>query len=102
MIYYFIMLVVFYKMVKYSRRTNQMIHQILIDPTGTELTFVYKNKIFRKMRNDQLDKTLMIANLFDPPQFGEYRPLQGELFPDHYPFDFSNIFNYKYYWLKYY
>lgn len=32
-----------YRMVKYSRRTNQMIHQILLDPTGTEATFIYKN-----------------------------------------------------------
>lgn len=35
--------VIFYRMVKYSRKTNNMIHQILLDPTGTELTFVYKN-----------------------------------------------------------
>lgn len=30
-------------MVKYSKRTNHMVHQILLDPTGTELTFVFKN-----------------------------------------------------------
>ena len=35
--------IVFYRMVKYSRRTNRMIHQILLDPTGTEMTFIYKN-----------------------------------------------------------
>ena len=76
-------------MVKYSRRTNHMIHQILIDPTGTELTFVYKNLLFRKMRNDPVDKTLMCAHLFNPPQDGIYKPLEGELFPEYYPFNFS-------------
>ena len=35
--------IAFYRMVKYSRKTNHMVHQILLDPTGTELTFVYKN-----------------------------------------------------------
>jgi len=40
----------FYRMVKYSRRTNHMVHQILLDPTGTELTFIYKNQFSRKMR----------------------------------------------------
>lgn len=32
-----------YRFVKYSRRTNNMIHQVLIDATGSELTFIYKN-----------------------------------------------------------
>ena len=32
-----------YRMVVYSRRTNRMVHQILLDQTGSELTFVYKN-----------------------------------------------------------
>ena len=36
-------MILFYRMVKYSRKTNHMIHQILMDPTGTELTFVFKN-----------------------------------------------------------
>ena len=35
--------IISYRTVKYSRRTNVMVHQILLDPTGTELTFVYKN-----------------------------------------------------------
>jgi hypothetical protein len=29
--------------VKYSKKTNYMVHQILLDATGSELTFVYKN-----------------------------------------------------------
>lgn len=29
--------------VKYSRKTNHMVHQVLLDATGTEVTFVYKN-----------------------------------------------------------
>jgi hypothetical protein len=35
--------ITFYKFIKYSRRTNHMVHQILVDPTGSEATFVYKN-----------------------------------------------------------
>jgi len=38
----------------------------------------------------------------NPPQFDEYRTLVGEVFPEKYPFDFSEIFNYNYFWLKYY
>lgn len=52
--------IVFYRTIKYSRRTNHMVHQILLDPTGTELTFVYKNQFLRKMRQDSVEKTLMI------------------------------------------
>lgn len=29
--------------VRYSRKTNHMVHQILMDATGSEITFVYKN-----------------------------------------------------------
>ena len=53
------------------------------------------------MRNDVPEKTLMISSLTNPPQAGEYRELIGELFPETYPFDYSRIYNYKYFWLKY-
>lgn len=79
-----------------------MVHQILLDPTGTELTFVYKNQFLRKMRQDSVEKTLMIQNLANPPQQGEYRELMGDLFPEVYPFDYSRIFDYHYFWIKYY
>jgi hypothetical protein len=59
-----------------------MIHQILIDPTGTELTFIYKNKFFRRMRNDETERTLMISNLINPPTHDIYRELVGEVFPE--------------------
>jgi hypothetical protein len=36
-----------------------MVHQILLDPTGTELTFIYKNQFTRKMRQDAVERTLM-------------------------------------------
>ena len=94
--------VVFYRMIKYSRRTNHMVHQILLDPTGTELTFIYKNQFTRKMRQDAVERTLMISNLANPPQQGEYRDLVGDLFPETYPFDYSRIFDYRYFWIKYY
>lgn len=89
-------------MVKYSKRTNHMVHQILLDPTGTELTFVFKNQFLRKMRQDSVERTLMISNLANPPQQGEYRELIGDLFPEEYPFDYSRIFDYRYFWIKYY
>jgi hypothetical protein len=30
-------------MIKYSKVTNMLVHQVHMDPTGTELTFIYKN-----------------------------------------------------------
>lgn len=30
-------------LVKYSKVTNMMVHQVLMDPTGSELTFIYQN-----------------------------------------------------------
>jgi|LauGreDrversion4_2_1035121.scaffolds.fasta_scaffold594337_1 hypothetical protein len=44
----------------------------------------------------------MISNLANPPQNGEYRELVGDLFPEEYPFDYSRIFDYRYFWIKYY
>ena len=44
----------------------------------------------------------MISNLANPPQHGEYRELVGDLFPEEYPFEYSRIFDYRYFWLKYY
>ena len=29
--------------VRYSKKTNHMVHQVLLDATGSELTFIYKN-----------------------------------------------------------
>lgn len=87
--------------VRYSRRTNHMVHQILLDATGSEVTFVYKNQALRKFRSDQTEVTLMISNLMNPPQGDEYRPLLGECFPETYPFDFKECFTHRYFWNKY-
>jgi hypothetical protein len=54
------------------------------------------------MRQDAVERTLMISNLANPPQQGEYRDLVGDLFPETYPFDYSRIFDYRYFWIKYY
>ena len=43
----------FFSMIKYSRVTNHLIHQVHMDPTGTELTFIYKNQMARRLRNDK-------------------------------------------------
>lgn len=40
---------ILYRAVVYSRRTNRMVHQILLDQTGSELTFVYKNQTTRRL-----------------------------------------------------
>ena len=53
--------------VKYSRKTNHMVHQILLDATGSELTFVYKNQFLRKFRSDKLEATFMVSNMMNPP-----------------------------------
>lgn len=88
--------------VKYSRKTNHMVHQILLDATGSELTFVYKNQRIRKMRSDQLEATFMVSNMMNPPQGDDYRPLVGDIFPQQFPFDFTELFNYRYFYMKYY
>lgn len=44
----------------------------------------------------------MISQLMNPIQGDEYRVLMGETFPEKYPFDYASIYNYNYYWLKYY
>ena len=59
--------IVFYKTVKYSKKTNHMVHQVLLDPTGTEATFVYKNYWQRKLRADRQDEVLMLQHLANPP-----------------------------------
>jgi hypothetical protein len=51
----------FYRMIKYSRKTNHMVHQILLDPTGSELTFIYQNKTLRRLRQDTPEVTLMTS-----------------------------------------
>ena len=48
-------------MIKYSKVTNMLVHQVHMDPTGTELTFIYKNAVFRRFRNDKPEQTIMIA-----------------------------------------
>ena len=40
--------------------------------------------------------------MVNPPQGPEYKPLTGDLVPENYPFDYTRIFDYHYFWLKYY
>jgi hypothetical protein len=54
------------------------------------------------MRSDIVERTLMINSLANPPQGGEFRELMGDVFPETYPFDYSRMFDYRYFWLKYY
>ena len=56
----------------------------------------------RKLRNDNLEETMLIQALWNPPQGAEYTPLRGELFPEEYPFDYEIIAGFNYFWLKYY
>lgn len=56
----------------------------------------------RKLRADQTEVTMMVSQLCNPPQGENFRPLVGEIFPQEYPFAFDQIFNYHYFWLKYY
>lgn len=62
-----IFIVFMFKTTKYASYTNRMVHQILLDPTGTELTFVYKNRAIRRWRNEGLEEKVPIVNLRNPP-----------------------------------
>lgn len=74
-----------------------------MDPTGTELTFIYKNQLFRRFRNDKPEQTMTIAQLADPPQGEGYKPLAGDLFPTKYPLeDAKRIRAWGYFFRKYY
>ena len=92
---------ILYRAVVYSRRTNRMVQQILLDQTGSELTFVYKNQTTRRIFGHQTEETHMVQGMHNPPQYG-YKPLSGDLFPNTYPFNYSAIHSYGYFWLKYY
>ena len=48
-------------LMKYSKVTNMLVHQVHMDPTGTELTFIYKNQFFRRMRNDRPEQSILIS-----------------------------------------
>ena len=89
-----------YRAVAYSKRTNRMVHQILLDQTGSELTFVYKNQTTRRIFGHQTEETHMVQGMHNPPQFG-YKPLSGDLMPDTYPFNYASQHDYGYFWLKY-
>ena len=56
-----------------------------MDPTGSELTFVFKNQIARRLRNDRPEVTMVVSQLADPPQGEDFKPLSGDLFPKSYP-----------------
>lgn len=92
--------IILYRAVVYSRRTNRMVHQILLDQTGSELTFVYKNQTTRRIFGHQTEETHMVQGMHNPPLQG-YKPLSGCVFPDTYPFRYQSIHDYNYFWLKY-
>ena len=82
-----------------------MIHQVQMDPTGTELTFIYQNQFFRRLRNDKPEQPILIQQLVDPPQGGHYKPLPGDTFPKTYPIDYDDVLSTagpSYFYRKYY
>ena len=42
----------------------------------------------------------MVQGMHNPPMLG-YKPLQGSLFPSEYPFDYSQMHDSYYFWIKY-
>mgnify|MGYP006879160668 CR=1 FL=1 len=56
-------IMLFISLIKYSKVTNHLIHQVHMDPTGSELTFIYKNQWARRLRNDRPEQTVLIGSL---------------------------------------
>lgn len=55
-----------YKGVKYSGLTNRMVHQVLLDPSGSEITVIYKNWVARRFRGDDLENTFLNQSMVMP------------------------------------
>lgn len=98
----FAFLFVFIAMVRKARKMNNLVSDILLDPSGQELTFVFRNQLLRKMRNDRTEVTLPITSLVNPPQGDNYQQFTEEPFPEKYPFDFKTLISGKGFWFKYY
>lgn len=54
------------------------------------------------MRSDQLEATFMVSNMMNPPQGKDFKPFFSETVPEAFPFDYAEIFNYRYFWKKFY
>ncbi len=63
---------------------------------------IYKNRAIRRFRNENLEDTLLVNTLQNPPQGPAYVPLSGQLFPEKFPFEYHDIYDMNYYWIKYY
>lgn len=44
----------------------------------------------------------MVGSMINPPQGENYRPLPGDIIPETYPFRYTRLQKYNYFWLKYY
>ena len=77
-------------MVRYSHKTNLMIQQILMDPSATQLTFVFQNQRLRRFKGEEKEVTLNLEQLQNPIQTEEYLKLRGDVFPEVFPFNYSS------------
>ena len=77
---------VFIAMVFRARKLNNLVSQVLINPNGQDITFVFANQRLRKLRSDKAEVTLPITSLLDPPQGDNYKPLSGTLVPTEWPY----------------
>jgi hypothetical protein len=84
------------------RKLNTLVSDILLDPSGQELTFVFRNQFLRKLRNDKTEVTIPITSLINPPQGENYQKFTAEPFPEKYPFDFRELIKGDAIWFKYY
>ena len=66
-----------FKIIKYSAKTNKLITEIWMDQTGSELTFVFMNRRFRKIFGEPISEDRLIHQMILPQQGKEYRILPG-------------------------
>ena len=57
---------VFFKIIRYSAKTNKLISEIWMDSTGSELTFVFMNRRFRKIFGEPISEERLIHQMILP------------------------------------
>eukprot|EP01017_Pseudomicrothorax_dubius_P049668 TRINITY_DN926_c0_g1_i2.p1 TRINITY_DN926_c0_g1~~TRINITY_DN926_c0_g1_i2.p1 ORF type:complete len:167 (+),score=31.61 TRINITY_DN926_c0_g1_i2:402-902(+) len=88
------------RMYKLKKNMRYVVSHIYLHKDGETLEIYYENKLWRKLKSDNISNLYYIPSMKTPERTEEMEPLRGDVFPEEYPY--TDLHPTGYAWKKYY
>ncbi|KRX08565.1 hypothetical protein PPERSA_13046 [Pseudocohnilembus persalinus] len=88
------------RIIKLKSYLRRVIAEIYLHKDGQTLEIVYQNQLWKKLKDMDVSEFFYIPSLKTPVVGDQMKPLQGDLFPENYPF--KELKGHGWAWKKYY